>query len=370
VEYSGFMRGIVTHMKDDGFIHVRHRYQISERGYRSPRNFLERIWLRLRMYTISPTFFALRMLFDRRPAIVVASTNPFYFPTIACLLGSRRHRIIHLVYDIYPEAFLQAGTMREGSSGFKIVDASTRYAFTHADANVFLSPSAMEDVKVRIPDVRRPLVIPIGADEIALGDPLSHKGGSECVQVMYCGNMGRMHDADTLAGALHKLDAKGGIKGIRVEVRASGCGYANLCEALDDLNNRDGITLGDYLPSREWRDAMLRTDVALITMRLGAEKVVTPSKLYSAMQAGQAVIAVAAADSDLAKTVREGDCGWVIEPGDSTALAELLAKLPELREEIRRKQARSLELASGRFSCRVAATKWEALARELMAASE
>ena len=49
-----------------------------------------------------------------------------------------------------------------------------------------------------------------------------------------------------------------------------------------------------------------------------------PSKTYSAMMAGQAILAIAPENSDLVDLVKAADCGWFVEPGDVDELARVI----------------------------------------------
>lgn len=70
-------------------------------------------------------------------------------------------------------------------------------------------------------------------------------------------------------------------------------------------------------------------------MKPDAELVVMPTKSYPALQTGQAILAVVPAQVDLARMIREHDCGWIVELGDSAGLLDLLRTLPERRMELR-----------------------------------
>jgi hypothetical protein len=77
---------------------------------------------------------------------------------------------------------------------------------------------------------------------------------------------------------------------------------------------------------------MRTADVALVAIARGAEDVMMPSKTYSAMVTGQAILAVCPLASDLAETALGNDCGWVVEPGDVEGLRHPLAGvLPRAR---------------------------------------
>jgi glycosyltransferase involved in cell wall biosynthesis len=49
------------------------------------------------------------------------------------------------------------------------------------------------------------------------------------------------------------------------------------------------------------------------------------SKLYSSLAAGRPILAVVGEGDEVARTVREHDCGAYVRPGDAEAAAETLA---------------------------------------------
>ena len=110
---------------------------------------------------------------------------------------------------------------------------------------------------------------------------------------------------------------------------------------------------------------MTAADIALVTMKRGAEGIVMPSKTYSAMAAGQAILAVCPRESDLADTVTKHDCGWVIEPGDVDGLRALLEALPLQQAEVLRKRRNSWQAAQECYDQRVLAKRWREVLRGL-----
>ena len=52
-----------------------------------------------------------------------------------------------------------------------------------------------------------------------------------------------------------------------------------------------------------------------------------PSKTYSAMMAGQAILAIAPECSDLIDLIKTADCGWFVEPGDVDGLARVVESI-------------------------------------------
>lgn len=128
---------------------------------------------------------------------------------------------------------------------------------------------------------------------------------------------------------------------------------ADLSEEL-----RARIHIGGGLGPEEWERVMREADIALVTMIPGAEKVVMPSKTYSAMMAGQAILAIAPEASDLADTVRRAACGWVIAPGDVTALRQVLQQVQTEPDTVSSFQKNARSYALAHYSMTVLAQTW------------
>jgi glycosyltransferase involved in cell wall biosynthesis len=72
-----------------------------------------------------------------------------------------------------------------------------------------------------------------------------------------------------------------------------------------------------------------------------------PSKLISYMLAGRPIIAQALRDSDVARTIAEASCGWVVEPDHPQELAAMMQEaiaLPTAERERRGRAGREYAL--------------------------
>jgi colanic acid biosynthesis glycosyl transferase WcaI len=81
------------------------------------------------------------------------------------------------------------------------------------------------------------------------------------------------------------------------------------------------------LPDREWARLLVRSELSLVTLRREANRTSIPSKTFSAIAAGAAVVAVAPEDSDLGTTIHRHGAGVLIEPGDVDGLVAALVRL-------------------------------------------
>ena len=287
------------------------------------------------------------------------TTNPFFAPALIRKASGGVGITINVVYDLYPDALLSAGTVRPNSQLAKSLASITRYSFNQCDATVFIGDRIRQRAESLYGTPRRSFIIPIGAD----GRPFRNSPpilGSDLntVTVMYCGQMGRMHDIDTIASAI----ASGQFHALRFVFRASGAGYAELLRRVPSDARWEH---GGALTTSEWQKAMLRAQIALVTMAEGAEDVALPSKAYSALVAGQAILAICPSNSDLADLIRKHDCGWVVSPRDIGNLERILKSVQSDRAEVQRKRINAFTAGHQYYDISIIAKEWLNIIREL-----
>jgi glycosyltransferase involved in cell wall biosynthesis len=196
-----------------------------------------------------------------------------------------------------------------------------------AITNVFLGQRLKEYVESIHGPVANAAIIAIGADQALFSEsPVERRSlnPQSSPTILYCGNFGNMHDSATLFDYWKRSDEQG--DSLQWVFHCSGPKLAELEGVLSgfpaDLKKQ--IHLGGGLDQAAWIAAMESADVGLVTMVPGSETVVMPSKTYSAMMAGQAILAIAPEDSDLIDLIKAADCGWFVEPGDVDGLAQVV----------------------------------------------
>lgn len=93
--------------------------------------------------------------------------------------------------------------------------------------------------------------------------------------------------------------------------------------------------------AQETSEVLRAADVLLLPTQREQSLVSMPSKLISYMLAGRPVIAQAVPGSDLAQTIEDADCGWVVQPEDPKILAEAIRKVMALPFEERNRRGLS-----------------------------
>jgi len=227
----------------------------------------------------------------------------------------------------------------------------------------------------------------------------SYSSGDSSPTIFYCGNFGNMHESATLFDFWNLVAES--VKREEGNVKRAGSdevAHADLnedavsCSLSSVLCNeiswkfhcsgpkrveleavhaelpdvlKERIRVGEGLGQAEWIRTMEAADVALVTMVPGSETVVMPSKAYSAMMAGQAILAIAPKDSDLVDTIRAADCGWHVEPGDVDGLARAVEMICSDAGLLLEKRENGFQYAHAHFGQDALAKEWRAAVLQL-----
>ena len=267
--------------------------------------------------------------------VLVVTTNPFTLPFIATLTKPlHRCGVVALMYDMYPDALEAAGMAPNALT--HLLEYLNRWTIKHLDGVVYLGDVMRASAENRYGVHPNTYVIDNGANPEefgnttdALPDDLRQWMDGRII-FSYVGNMGIMHDVETLekgiAAFLDALSAKDKSR-IGFIFAASGAGVERLRHAWQDRYGENIRFIGPQ-PDREWAELLYRTDVALATLTTRAWATSAPSKVYSAIAAGCALLAVAPIPSDLASIVCGNrdlpPAGVLVAPGD---VDDLVAKL-------------------------------------------
>jgi len=362
VEPAQFQKSTFRVLESLG-IHVRLGFTVAEGDFRRRRGALGRIVLRLRMYIEHPVRMAWSVLTSAVSHQHIVTTNPFYAPLFATLTA-RGSRVIHLIYDTFPEALVVAGKLPKNSWMTRAIRRVVRLTLDRADANVFIGDWLQRHADALFGPIYRARVIPVGA---AAGPFAAHppRPVTGAVDVLYSGTLGKMHDVDTLIDAASLLGRRAQAINAALTFHAFGPGYRRFSERVRSTPGAGAwITLASSLPDAEWVSRMRAAHVALVTMKAGAERIVMPSKAYSALAAGQAILAVCSRESDLADLVASRDCGWVVLPGDAEGLVRALDEISAGGDVLQRKRENAFRAGHEEFSETAMAALWDRLLRE------
>ncbi|MEJ5310877.1 MAG: glycosyltransferase family 4 protein [Anaerolineae bacterium] len=355
---AAFWTAWLAELKNAGF-EVVEVSAVSNTAYRSARGIWARLVLRFRMY-VGMLFHLLRSgVFAPKGSVLIVTTNPFYAPWVLATLATRRCKVVNLVYDVYPDSLVAAGKLKPHSIAARVLAAITRATLARAHATVFLGTEIQRYIVEHYGVARNGHVIPVGADCTGF----SYEPGPQLtypIDVLYCGNLGMLHETETLVQGLTGLEEHERNQ-FHFHFCVSGSGTRDLNDAVEALGLSRWFTLDGSLDGERWQATMAGAPIGLVLLKDAAVYSAVPSKVYSAMAAGQAILAICPAQSDLAAVVHNHDCGWVIKPGDTTALAETLRHIAQDPASVNEKREHAYRAARQHFCMPVVAQQWIAL---------
>ena len=287
------------------------------------------------------TFFAavaLRLLAAPRDRTYLVVTNPPFLAWAMLLVRPlRRHRFVYLIHDIYPDVAVRLGVLRAGSPAVRLwkwldrvsCRAAERVIVLGRDMRDVLRGKGVPEEKLRIienwadGDAIRPL--PRSENPFIREHGLAGK-----FVVMYSGNMGLLHDLESIVGAAARLRERTEMRFVFI----GGGGKLPAVRRLVDQHRLDNVLLLPYQPREALGYTLTAADVSLVSLAAGNEGLAVPSKLYGIMAAGSPVVANVPEACEVARVLVEAECGLVVPVGDPKALAGAIARYlddPELR---------------------------------------
>jgi colanic acid biosynthesis glycosyl transferase WcaI len=304
----------------------------------------------------------------RRPRTtrILGGSDPPFLP-IALLVLSRlgRFRYELLLHDIYPDILTGVGAMPASSPVVRLWRALNRQAFRRArrvtaigrDMVRLLTDGYGVD-RAKIDFLPLWGVAEIDSSEVtARSHLLQELGLDDRFVVQYAGNMGLLHDMDSIVLAADMLRDDPSIHFLLIGKGRRRAAAEDLAAHLELTN----ITWLDFIYRDRLRDGLLACDTSIVSLRPGLEGVAVPSKLFGILASGRSVLAQVPAESEVAYVVEEERCGLVIPPGDPEALADAIRRLAADADATRAMGERARAAYDAKYSIEHAANAYAAM---------
>ncbi len=228
-----------------------------------------------------------------------------------------------IVQDFVVDAALELGILKMPGLGGMLRNME-RYALRSADVLTTISPEMLSKLEKRI-GVGRPLhYIPNWIhkdleDEVRLQDetqPLPRENQT----LFYSGNMGIKQGLPAFLTDFQSADTTW-------KLRLQGNGPE--AERIRPMTGNGKITLGGVEDNAAYVTRLRQTGACLVTQQAGVSANFLPSKLLPALATGTPVLAVAEADTPLAREITSAGYGAVVNPGDVAGLKAALKTMEE-----------------------------------------
>lgn len=149
--------------------------------------------------------------------------------------------------------------------------------------------------------------------------------------VTYCGNLGIPQNVEILVDAAKNLKY---IKDLQIVIFGDGVRKNKIQDYINQYK-LDNVKLLPLQPLEDAKYVYSLGDVGVVIGKKGTSNNGFPSKTWSIMAAGQAMISCFDIDSELSNFVKEGKCGISIEPDNANKLEYAILQLYNNREQVK-----------------------------------
>ena len=270
------------------------------------------------------------ILRHRGPVLLV--TNPpltqLAAPLLRWLTGNR---IGLLVYDIYPDVMERMGMLRPGGLVARAWRSLSRAGMRSADVVITIGGCMAATLAghMRRGEALNAVVLPNWADTEAIrprpraDNAFAREHGlADKFVILYSGNFGATHDTESIVAAAERLTD---LPDVHVLLIGGGTRAGEVARMVAE-KALPNLTLLPLQPLDRLGETLTVADCSIVCLDEGYEGVSVPSKTYSALASGAALLAVTAAGTELADLVARTGCGTVIPPRSPQTLADAIRR--------------------------------------------
>lgn len=273
------------------------------------------------------------IIFARKVDWLLIPTSPPLLPLVGTYAKFLRgQKYIYLMHDAYPEIAARLDYIKKNGFIYKVWDILSRISLKYADRIIVLSDDMKEGLLnwVKDLDEKRISVIHNWANEETVkiipreeNHFLDKFGIRDKFIVEYSGNMGRIHEFDTLLHAAKALKDQEDILFLFI-------GEGGKKPAIKKVVEDDELTNVSILPYQE-RDNLAYSlgmgDIHILTLQEGYRYLAAPSKLYGILAAGKPIIFIGEKKCYISKILENKECGYHVDIDDFEALKNLIIQL-------------------------------------------
>lgn len=265
------------------------------------------------------------LLHTNRDALIVVTTNPpiaLWLAGVICIL--KNQRLCAYQWDMYPDIIRPRSRILR----WLLVPAwmkLNRTCLNHASMTIAISDGMGTLMRRNYPDAPRAHVIPTWVDCSRLKPIAKHEnpfvlqhGLHDSVVVMYSGNIGLSHDIGCLIEAF--ACARHHATNISLVIIGEGPGMVAIRSRIMAAGLQGTLLLPPQ-SDEMYRLSQAAADIGVVAMAPGTEGCMMPSKMYSIMAVGSAILGICSDASDVAIQINRFQCGASFAPTDVNGIA-------------------------------------------------
>ena len=319
------------------------------------------------------------IIFSQRPDLVLVLSNPPFISFHGLILKVfKKCKVIYNVQDLFPDLAVELGKLRNKPFIF-VLKTLSKYIIRKMDKVIVVGECMEQKIREEVlkdgeadhivtihnwadgEKLKVIGVLGVGAEDNCLKREWSLEGK---FVVLYSGNIGYLHEFDTIIKAAEDLRDSGykdivfvfigeGIKKEYIRKKAVERGLNNILffpyQARDKLTYSLGIA-----------------DVSLVSLDDGFEGMVVPSKIYGILASGRPMIGIVGRESEIVEIIKEGNCGKIVKIGDYQALVDGIINYYNDREKCREDGLNGRRYFEENFDRKIATRKYIEVIEEVL----
>lgn len=298
-------------------------------------------------------------------AIYVYS-NPPILPLVATLAAKIfKSKLVFVAYDLYPEIAIKTNTLSSDGIISRIMRFVNKAVFKNASAVIALSTEMKEFIaKNRAITSEKIYVIPNWYEDRTNLECEEENRFSGLVDgrlvISYFGNMGIAQDMDTVIETIISLKTDPDVCFL---LAGHGAKFEYIKEKLESENVKNAYMF-EFLKGKDYTDALRISDCAIVSLEKGLTGLCVPSKTYSYMMQGMALIVIMN-ESDIVRDVRAG-AGIFADNGDAKYISERIKSLKNDSETLQNMKAKCREIYLTKYTKQIATAKYVELMKDII----
>ena len=239
---------------------------------------------------------------------------------------------ICLIYDLYPDVVTELGVSKDNSFIVKVWHKVNHLVWGRARQIIVLSSTMEQRLLSKHPRLLDKIKVIHNWANAGKIEPMDKQNNwfakkhqtDRAFTVLYSGNLGRCHDADTILATVKLLQDKP----IQFVFIGAGVKYQKCLQEISAMGIKNCRFL-PYQPKQVLPYSLTCADLGLVSIADGLEGVVAPSKLYGVMAAGVPIAAICEPYSYLRSLINGIGFGACFDNNDAENLADFILQLAQ-----------------------------------------
>jgi len=285
------------------------------------------------LYTVLSIVAGLRL---PRPDVILCVAPPITVGLTGWLLRRGAPLVLN-AQDIWPDGLISMGRLRSPSM-IRVFQSFERWLYRRCRSISVLSEGMKANLTAKGVPPEKVVVIPNWVDLQAwtlmprANSFRTELGLENRFVVLFAGNLGYAAALETVLEAAALLRSQPAIRFLFV---GEGSAKKDLASRAGELG-LENVQFVTTQPASRLPEVYGVADLSLVTLRKGMGRVSVPSKAYSIMASGRAMLASVPGDSEVRRLVEDAGCGMWVPPQDAPGMARAIL---ELRGDADRLQA-------------------------------